>query len=442
TLRWTDGLVACATDDDKYILTSPNVAYIPRPAYGYVKVVRQWDGHFGWHDPIRWPQVFIDHPRYRWLCAVSRRPHGDQDYRLPIWKPLALADVSPIEDGFVASFGTVSPAFRRALRPVVSAMSRRAGDFTRQCGKQSEFLALVTCMTEAFERLDFPSTHRDLVRQLASVQRFWLLADAWLEFHVYLNPSYSFRERPDRPRPALRHDVMGAFTTEPQIAQRLFSMGIPLWFMRLERQLTSNVVVLRTVVFAEPPTVLDHGLFLSEPVYNGFAGVQHIQAISSQAHVYADVEVAPLPAVSSSPAAASPAPTQPPREGSSADDVLPLSRASASSQAGPSTSSHRYHPYIDQASTGTAKTMSGKKKAKPRTRPQAPKPNESHRVPKVPDGHRDKFAPFVHERLPPTLEPWQNALSAVDRSRSAPVRDAWNYFLPDPQIIAHSNDDR
>ena len=43
---------------DKYVVTSPNMDYIPEIVYGNIEVFRRGDGHFGLHDPIRWPQMF------------------------------------------------------------------------------------------------------------------------------------------------------------------------------------------------------------------------------------------------------------------------------------------------------------------------------------------------------------------------------------------------
>ena len=114
----------------------------------------------------------------RFLVAICRQPDDPADPRSPIWTPLEVKDVKSVKDPLRRAFGIVSSAFRAKLRPLVEEMSRRVEGFTQQCGPNSQLSALSSCMVEAFERLDFPSTTRDLIRQTAAVQRFWLLADA------------------------------------------------------------------------------------------------------------------------------------------------------------------------------------------------------------------------------------------------------------------------
>ncbi len=64
-LCWQDGLVGCDTDEGKYVVTSPNAAHIPRPSYGAVTLIRRWDGLFGAHNPVLWPQVVVNSGRLR-----------------------------------------------------------------------------------------------------------------------------------------------------------------------------------------------------------------------------------------------------------------------------------------------------------------------------------------------------------------------------------------
>ena len=50
-----DALVAYETSDRRWVVTSPNMSWVPSSSEGRITVRRRTDGHFGAHDPIRWP---------------------------------------------------------------------------------------------------------------------------------------------------------------------------------------------------------------------------------------------------------------------------------------------------------------------------------------------------------------------------------------------------
>ncbi|KAF7792779.1 hypothetical protein EIP86_003877 [Pleurotus ostreatoroseus] len=429
--RWRDALVAYEPPHHEYIITSPNMRWIPEAPYGVVRVVRQKDGHFGASDPILWPQMLVPSPSYRWLSAVRRTPKDPGDPSRPIWIALGEEDVEPVRDSFTRSFGVVSEAFRSKLKPLVDKMTTRVGEFTKQCGKIQALSTLAACMTDAFDRLDFPSTTRDLIRQVAAVQRYWLLADAWIEFHVYLFPSFSFDEPSDRERAAIREDLMGAFTELPDAAQLLMGAGIPVWMIRLSASFRETDVVLDLVPPVSPSFVSDSGPFAPTPIYAAWAGELHLRAIAANAHVYADLKVTPYPSLLSASSQLSEASLEaPPR----------LSDAShkTSSKSIPSESSKRYHPYKNTPSEASTSRSSMPRASSIKTS-SAPK----HKIAKLAPGERDKFQDFEHPRLPATLPAWRSALAGVDQTKTAPVRTlSWLYYVPDPAAIASANEDR
>ena len=52
-------MAATLTDDSKYIITSPNVDWIPQPFVGLIRVFMRADYRYGENDPFQWPQVFV-----------------------------------------------------------------------------------------------------------------------------------------------------------------------------------------------------------------------------------------------------------------------------------------------------------------------------------------------------------------------------------------------
>ncbi len=296
-MRYRDGLVGCATPDYKYLVTSPNVDWIPRLAYGIVSVSLMHDARFGIHDPIIWPQIFVENSRYAWLCAIMRKPTDIRDPCMPMWLNLSPANFVPIRDCIVTSLGTLDSHTTDTLRPLVEAMQLRSKTLEEHRGRQPELYYIVTAMREAFDRLDYPSTFRDLLFQFSCVQRYWLLGSAWLEFHVHIWRSVSFPE--DRPAPpSIRTDLMGAITTNPSVVQKLSSVGIPVWFMRLMDTATEQDIVLANVLLTEPKDIaVDSGLFSGTAIYTGPVGERHLQAIARKCNFYADVEGVPMPTV-------------------------------------------------------------------------------------------------------------------------------------------------
>ncbi len=209
-----------------------------------------------------------------------------------------MSDFAPLPQSIVKSFGVVSPSRRDVLRPLVFALIARVRDFESQCGVNRELYWMRLSMEEAFDRLSYPSTYRDLVRQVACVQRTWLYANAWLEFHVTLFPEYRFIESGRNPPtlatqggvPNLRTDLMGGFTTFPNVAQKLFMAGVPVWFMRDPESLTYEHTVVDVVPFTEPDLDDSNGFFSPTPVYTGPAGEKHITAITFNSHAYCDLD--------------------------------------------------------------------------------------------------------------------------------------------------------
>lgn len=262
-----------------------------------VSVSLRHDARFGIHDPILWPQVFVEQSRYSWLCAVMRKPSDVLDPRMPMWLNLSPVNFVPLNSCMIRSLGTIDYRTTDMLRPLVHTMQVRMAALEEQCGRQPELYHIVIAMQEAFDRLDYPSTFRDLLFQFSCVQRYWLLASAWFEWHIHIWRSFPFVEQRAAP-PSIRTDLMGAMTTNPSVVQRLSSVGIPVWFMRLMDTVTNEDVVIESVSFIEPVEIAqESGLFGGSPIYTGPVGERHLQAIARRCNFYADVERVPMPRV-------------------------------------------------------------------------------------------------------------------------------------------------
>lgn len=262
---------------------------------------RRADGHFGVHDPICWPQHFQQSGRSCWLVAVRRRPEHVSEPLKALWTPLGSGDVVSAPNALHSTFCVVSESFREPLARLVENQCLRVKVFlgaNTEASRQPEWLS--DCMRQAFERLRYPSTERDLVCQVACVQRFWLLTDAWLEYYTRLTPLYSFTDPVIAERPTgVRDDLMGAFTTSSTVAAQLLQLRVPVWFYRRDVHFTGEEVVLTTT--RQPVSPPDSaGSVIGGPIYIGFPGEAHISAISANSARYVDVECNPIPALNTS----------------------------------------------------------------------------------------------------------------------------------------------
>ncbi|KAF7793828.1 hypothetical protein EIP86_004949 [Pleurotus ostreatoroseus] len=389
--------------------------------------MRHWDGYFGKYDPIHWPQILVNTSRLRWLMAVARKPDNAEDPRLPLWNPLLMTDV--VAAGNSRTFGKVSHRRRAELQPLVTTMSTRAEMFSRQCGEQSELQSLVVGMKQAFDRLDYPSAPMDLIIQFACVQRCWLLADAWLEFHVHLFQTYQFTDPQSRVRNKPRLDIMGAFTNSPAHVQLMFDAGIPVWHYRFPEQLDVTHVILRVVELCGYNRPDSCEPFPAHAVYEGFPGLHHLTTLAGHAQAYIGLDmipssisrVQPLPARPTSPMSQAVSVPTPSTKGMpfSSKRQVPIPSAQAAygmTYKRPIVGTkQRYHPY-------------------PRAPVQTPQGNKS--------AGRSKFESLEHDLLPASILAWKEALSTVDQAKDAPRLCPWPYWLPEAALITASKTDR
>ncbi len=56
---------------------------------------------------------------------------------------------------------------------------------------------------------------------------------------------------------------------------------------------------------------------------------------------------------------------------------------------------------------------------------------------------RNKFEPYQHAYMPPSMEAWQYAMGSVDLSQPArPSAEIWGYWIPEPALFLAANEDR
>ncbi len=259
-----------------FLVTSPNVTFIPEIVQGIITVHLRDNGAFGKHDPIQWPQIHVS--QYPYLAAIPKRPMADLSVAAAdsaMWNDPSPDDFLEIPNTPVRRFGRFRPQFLNSLEPVVAQMSSKCSHYepprsTIDVGPLRQYAIE---MTQAWQRLLHTSApFRDQMLQLCTLRRFWLLCSAFMTFY------YQFRQPPSATEPLpVNLGLMGAWTLDPCVAQIFFLLGIPVWFVRAPHVVTPDIRVARFVAIGSSDALCHAKFYGDEPVYRGLSGVRHLE---------------------------------------------------------------------------------------------------------------------------------------------------------------------
>ena len=268
--------MAAPTSDPLWVVTSPNARFIPAPFVGQVQVVLRSDYRYGAQDPIQWPQLLVKDCEY---LSVILRSSNDQVTALIWWSPLDV-DFDLLEGSVIKCLGllrgdSVAPLFR-----LVEQMSSTIS--SHPLNGNPTLLCLEVAMRQACDRLrHFPCTWRDACLQVRQVQRYWLMAHAFLDYHALTS-------RPGHNK-AVQEQYMGAFSTDPSQVQILFSAGIPVWWLRVDATVLADTRVRAVVLLTEPTDICQEVALDAQVLYSGLVGHEHLICISRAGHTYQDL---------------------------------------------------------------------------------------------------------------------------------------------------------
>ncbi|KAJ3548838.1 hypothetical protein NM688_g5246 [Phlebia brevispora] len=356
------------------------------PIIGEVEVSLQPDGHFGLVDLLIHPQVLDEQTQYLWMVTIQRRPPSD-DPRAFLWHVLTAADFQAADETAVPVVGTIANDARRRLELIHAETLEVISRSKPMFGSHSEYQWLCSALLFAYQRLDFPATFRDLIRQFACYRRVNVYLYAWLH---YFNAIPTTNLYCVMPRLSLE-SYMGCFSTSPNVVQKLMAADIPVWFLRPTYSLGGAHIIKEfcdlTVLEVHFP-VLDESISVLQAELSGrmhgvlTIGDAHLTWITCQSSSYLDLEQKVFLAVS-------------PR------GVSALSRR-------------------------PARTL----------RPSSPTPQPVIAVP-LSESDRQKFITYGHVCLSWVSQQWIKALKDVDKIRKIPDLDVTGYFIPEPWQLVH-----
>lgn len=287
-LEWGDALAVADCHDEKYVISSPNMPFIPLAPSGVVEVVLRGDYRYGLVDPIQWPQVYTE--EYDYLCAIRCGAGAGDEYSALWWSPSESQHFQVVEGAMFKSLGRLTSISTLPLLQLASDLVITIAKRSAPADPRLDWLSMA--MRHACDRVrHFPSTFRDAAMQVREIQRYWLMARAFIDYHDVYLPAQSR----DVHTAVVRPELMGTFTTNPAIVQRLFAAGIPVWFIRTDVSILEDTHVHAVIRLTLPTDIcLAKGPNDGHVIFKGLSGKRHLAATARGGHTYFDISQAPL----------------------------------------------------------------------------------------------------------------------------------------------------
>jgi hypothetical protein len=236
-----------------YVVTSPNASFVPIHSFHTPQTLRlRADGRFGLEDCFQYPQAFsTKHP---WATCITRKP-AQNDLLCSAYAGLWA---TPTRASFVLEKGCAFANMGRLEKPAVDVLQRLQRSLSERLQKYRELgrwipknvLVMDFSMKSILTRLfDCPMTFRDIVAQFADFQRVCLDLKAVIDFIG----TYELRLQTSETPPCADMTIMGAFTSNLEVANKMFKCGIPVWLVRTREQLQPNIKIKRIVSYTLPP---------------------------------------------------------------------------------------------------------------------------------------------------------------------------------------------
>ncbi|KAF9229984.1 hypothetical protein BU15DRAFT_35925, partial [Melanogaster broomeanus] len=215
------------------------MTFIPKPFLNSSELRAFKDGRYGVQDVFQWPQLYSD--KYPYSTCIPRREWLNlEPCHLLWWTPKPSDFVK--EAGTMWEVGRLPEGHRAAFTElhdyIHDQLSQHAHYLDNDLRNLMKPAATLRTLKQALERLHYhPLTFRELTLQVAEFQRTALDILA-----------YGFYARAKaKQNSKVRLTLMGAFTSTPHNCQRLFDMGIPVWFIRHRSEIPSEMRIIDVV---------------------------------------------------------------------------------------------------------------------------------------------------------------------------------------------------
>ncbi|KAF7973666.1 hypothetical protein HWV62_14642 [Athelia sp. TMB] len=382
--------------------------HIPHFDINRVSVRLRADGRFGYHDHTLSPQSFSYRFSYRIL--IKRKPRQETCEDWCMWWSPTMANFAPLPSSAFSDIGRFRGAQLETIDRLTMIARNRAYDLVHRYPdlnlRDLEFTG--TNMRRGVMRLRYNSyTYREMVLDVSQTQRYYHETVAYCD---YIDGHWTARfAQPGRTSSRVLTEVLGAWSTDPSVVQKLFLAGIPVYFVRPSALLSGKEQVVNT----QMSPVQDESIITADWTESGHDvpfPARYIGAPSEAMH-------------------------------------------HALSEENRFTDIEQYFLGVDKASLaipiGTRRLdESGSSKNRfPRNTPRnrkskasGPKPQASG--PKPPQGPpRDKWAELKSDLIPDTVPCWSIAHQLIDKDKRVdklPSPSVTGYRFPDPGLVIFS----
>ena len=219
-----------------YFVVTPYNDYVATPPLGTQRIRIRSDGRYGEHDWTVWPQVFSE-PLCHFAC-IPRPGPADSPWD-PLWLvPLANEFEAETTTTVIGSLGKLNRSTFREIATTVEIVLQQSAQFSSKYLNATESklaMQLSSAIRLWLHRLEFlTTTFRQMVNNCATLQRLSLELIGLMDYYEKYKPIMMGVV----PSPSTHaSELMGAFVTSLQDAERLFQARIPFWFVHPLRHL-------------------------------------------------------------------------------------------------------------------------------------------------------------------------------------------------------------
>ncbi|KAH9921744.1 uncharacterized protein BXZ73DRAFT_104364 [Epithele typhae] len=240
-----DGYVASDGFSSGTMFTTPNQTFVPQFGLAFQEIKTFDDGLWGAHELSRWPQQY--HPSHIHIACIPRETSVYAPKHDILWVGWLPSYWTRTE----SDFGHVGVMDKYVIKQLVDA----ADDVLQSCEEcargpadiRDRFNAVRLCLRITLDRLRLLPAVRDVVFSLAAhVQRLILFLAG---IHVYMQVVLPRLNTGQDHRLDIL-DVLGAYTNNPGVAQRLHLAGVPVW---LQQERSAPVAVYESVSLKRLP---------------------------------------------------------------------------------------------------------------------------------------------------------------------------------------------
>ncbi|KDR70809.1 hypothetical protein GALMADRAFT_50840, partial [Galerina marginata CBS 339.88] len=234
----------------RFIVTSPNMPYIPDFSLDGSSVQLRRDGRYYTGDFTEWPQWY--HPDTPYLPFVRARPSPEalKTHRFSLaWYNLQRTDFVYDEGSAVRDFGRIKPELGEKVLELRKQMQKKVEEYVESNSDGLAFLELKDLrhcargMAFASIALTVASqSYNDTVLTFTSFQRYYLETIAIYEYHV-LHRRMSILGKTLTESPGILMELVGAVTCDLEVAQDLFNLGAPVWLVRPPSLIPRNIII-------------------------------------------------------------------------------------------------------------------------------------------------------------------------------------------------------